>query len=318
MVVFSVEAQASQVGSGATVAAALTTHGAPDIIGVFVAWTGNVRVATLDDTASTNWIQKGNTFTINKVSGVALTAPISVLYFWALASTNLTTDTITATFTGAGATRSLISTYAVTLANTRFPFDANAVLGLPSVQGVTNAAGFSVPLSTWQNHFIAIAFTVLFPRPGGETNGAGWTPQNSGTATDFGWILESKLFTTIQSGAPVLFVSTAGSYTALTIIDAIEAPDSTHYPVTETLTSEASTNVPLNAGFEIKQSFAENLPITSATNAITHDFSDSDPSGFLAHETHKAKKNSLISGPESNEYDGEQSFTDETPAPPPS
>lgn len=307
---FAVEAQVSNTGSGGVVAAILTTTEHPDFVGVFVAWSGAVDVSGLADAGSHTWTKKGPTFSVYKVNGVALLRPINVAYFWTIASAALGGggDAITATFTGAGATHSLLSAFAVSLPNVSLPFDTNVGLGYPSIQGLTNSAAFSVAFSTHLSHFATIAFTVLFPNPGGLAYGAGWTAENKGTATDFGWILESKIFTSIQTSAPASFVTASGNYTAITIVDAIEATDTTAYPVAEITGSEALPIDTQNSG-EIKQSFDEVLPITNVDESLViHDFTGTNPSGIVAIEEHKMKKNPFIDGSETNEYNGEQEF----------
>lgn len=308
--VFNVEGQASTVGSGATVAASLSAASSSDFVGAFVAWSGAVDVASLADAGTHTWTKKGSTFSIAKVNGVVLTTPINVAYFWTTTSAALVADAITATFTGAGATRSLITVFAVALAKITSPFDTNVGLGYPGVQGLTSSAAFSVLFSTHLNHFAAIAFTVLFPDPGGEAYGATWTGQNKGTATDFGWILESKLFTSVQTSTPAPFVTTSGNYTAISIVDAIEATDSTAFSVSELYESEGLPVDTTNSGLN-KESFTEALPITQTATSITHDLSGGDASGHLVTQTATMKKSpqdALDSG--SNEYNETVAYTE--------
>jgi hypothetical protein len=309
MVVFSVDAQASNTGAGATVATPFTTVLHPDFVGVFVAWSGAVDVSLADVGAHT-WTKKGPTFYVNRVNGILVSPVINVAYFWTIASANLGADVITATFTGAGALNSAISVFSICLANVSRPFDGNAGLGYPTVQTVANSAGFSVPFSTYLNHFIAIGFAILFPDPAGEAQGAGWTLQNTGTATDFGWILESQEFTLIQLSTPADFVANVKPYTTFIIVDAIVAPDATHFPVAEVTGSEAIPVDTANSG-EIRQSFDEFLPIANVDESLViHDLTGADPSGVVAVQQHQMKKNPIADGPETNEYNGEQKFYD--------
>jgi hypothetical protein len=317
---FSVEAQTSNTGSGATVAASLTTTEHPDFVGVFVAWSGAVDVSSLADAGHHTWTKKGPTFSVYKVNGVALSLPINVAYFWTIASAALGGggDAITATFAGAGATHSLLSAFAVSIPNVSLPFDTNVGLGYPSIQGLTSSAAFSVAFSTHLSHFAAIAFTVLFADPGGEDYGAGWTPENKGTAINFGWILESQIFTSIQTSAPASFVTASGNYTAITIVDAIEATDSTAFPfvtLTEGLPiqNDPTSNEPGYSEVEPNTTIAEfGMPQSTLPNTTTRTVPagvdlDIDQSGNANNTVGQLKKSvknpMVVIGGETNQFD---------------
>ena len=317
---FAVEAEISNTSAGAnTVSATLTTAEHPDFVGVFVAWSGAVDISSLADVGTHTWTKKGPTFSVYKVNGVALAHPINVAYFWTIASAALGGggDAITATFTGI-ATHSLLSAFAVSVPNVSLPFDTNVGLGYPGVQKFIGSTAFSVAFSTHLSHFAAIAFTVLFPNPGGLNYGAGWTAENKGTATDFGWILESEIFTSIQMFAPASFVTNIGSYTAITIVDAIEAPDSTHFPfvtLTEGLPvqNDPASNEPGYSKVEPNTTIAEfGMPQSTLPNTTTRlvppdvdlDIDQSDNANKTVGQIKHSVKNPMVAiGGETNQFD---------------